>query len=177
MSNLPCKKDVNSVILNTEIAVNGVILHIQTECLGSVKQIVTQILYGGRVLNSVSRSYEKYTNRANLSNIIARVAASQHEQQTRKAPDVWQKTGSGLYYSVHPVAENETSPVSTINQHSVPNPVDVNRSLELFELGLFMVRTNPEQALELWAQAHALDPSNRACTANLNKLAMRLLNQ
>jgi hypothetical protein len=177
MSHLPCKKDVNSVILNTDVSVDGVTLHIQTECLGSVKQIVTHTMYEGRILNSVSRSYEKYTDRVNLPDIIARVAAGQHEQQTRKAPDVWQKAGSGLYYSVHPPAENETSPVSTINQYEVPDAVDASRSLELFELGLSMVRTNPEQALELWAQAHALDPSNRACTANLNKLAMRLLNQ
>lgn len=177
MSHLPCKKDVNSIILNTNISVDDVTLHIQTECLGSVKQIVTHTLYKGRILNSVSRSYEKYIDRANLSDIIARVAASQHEQQARKAPGVWQKAGSGLYYSVHPAAESETSPISTINQYNVPDTVDTSRSLELFELGLSMVRTNPEQALELWAQAHALDPSNRACTANLNKLAMRLLNK
>ena len=182
MPYIPCKKDINEVVLNTNLSVDGITLHIQTECLKSVKQITTHTIHKGRILNSVSRSYEKFVDRANLSEMIQRVAASQHEQQARRAPEVWRKANneSGMYHSVHPPVqpENEVlSPVSTINRCDTPDTDDVNRSLELFEQGLSMVRTDPEQALELWAQAHALDPSNRACTANLNKLAMILLNQ
>ena len=182
MSCVSCKKDINEVVLNTNVFVDEVTLHIQTECLESVKQIVTHTMHKGQVLNSVSRSYEKYTDRTNLLEVISRVAASQHEQQRRKAPEVWRKSSneSGMYPSVHPLAQLEDEvlpPASVVNRCNTPSVDDVNRSLELFELGLSVVRTEPERALELWARAHALDPSNRACTANLNKLAIQLLNQ
>jgi hypothetical protein len=147
---------VRAVVLNTNVQVGDAVLHVQTEQLASIQQLITCVLHEGQVLARVSRSYAKHANREDLQDVLSRVAASQHKQQVEKASGIWKSACN----------KSEELPVTSDEA--------VQQAFALFELGLTLVRTNPQQALDVWDRAHALDPSNRACLANLNMLAAQL---
>lgn len=72
--------------MNHNVAVKGVVFHIQTEDLGlATAQVVTHVFAeGGRVVKVARLDYSKHLNSPNLANALPKVVRAHHQAVTRK---------------------------------------------------------------------------------------------
>ena len=162
---IPSDQGVDIVVLNTNVSIDDVSVHVQTEELKPNKLIVTCVLYEGQVIDRVARSYSDFESKPNIRELIAKVANAQHGKRVSEVPSIWERFSSLVSRLTRPLKIASLRPVSL-----VPLKLDTDRALELFELGLTLYKKEPLKAREVWEEASRLDPANKVYRANLKRL-------
>jgi hypothetical protein len=159
---IPSDQGVNKTVLNTNVRVGDITLHVQTEEIKPSKLIVTCVLHEGQVIDRVERSYAGYEGKPNIRELIQKVASAQHTKKVVDVPLVWGRISRATRI------QNK----STLRP--IPMPVtpqlDETRALELFELGLTLYKEDPLRTREVWEEAVRLDPENKRYRVNLKRL-------
>lgn len=161
---IPSDQGVDIVVLNTNVSIDDVTVHVQTEEMKPKKLIVTCVLYEGQVIDRVERSYADVESKPNIRELIARVANAQHGKRISEVPNIWERFSSPVSRSIQ-TRKASLRPVSMVSPQ-----LDTDRALELFELGLTLYKHEPLKAQEAWEEACRLDPTNKMYRANLKRL-------
>jgi len=162
---IPSDQGVDIVVLNTNVSIADVRVHVQTEEVKPKKLIVTCVLYEGQVIDRVERSYADVESKPNIRELIAKVANAQHGKRISEVPGIWKRFSPTIKRSIRPLKVASLRPVLI----GTPQ-LDTGRALELFELGLTLYRDEPLRAKEAWEEASRLDPDNKVYRVNLKRL-------
>jgi len=143
---------------------NGLRVHVQTEIVSRNKLIVTCVMYKGQCLYRTQRSYDMYLEKDNLDEILPRVALAMHQKVLRELPQIYSAlTSDQLSCIEERELQSSIRPCEVKDMHTAV--------LELLEEGLAACRTDPEKALKVWKEALGIEPTNRTCRTNINRLA------
>lgn len=161
---IPSDHGVDRVILNTNVKVGDVVVHVQTEEVKPKGLIVTYVLYEGQVIDRVERSYTKFGSKPNIRELIHKVADAQHNKKIGSVREIWAQFSTTVGHSGRAPKRASLRPAAMSSQS------DSDRALELFELGLTLYKEEPLKAHAAWKEAVGLDPNNKVYRTNLKRL-------
>jgi hypothetical protein len=157
---------MTGVVNATNIRIQGVMVHVETEVHMKCEKIVTSVSHQGRIVYQRDRSFAQHTTLPNLGDLLVRGARAHHNQILQQLQIIWAKLPSDVLTWISQAEADKTEQ---------PLPVDKElRAIELFELGLAALRNEPEKALDLWKEALAMNPRLKQCQANIHRLEQRL---
>lgn len=155
---IPVTKAACIVGLNDNLSLDGRTVQVQTEDYPAKCQLITNVLVEGRCAHRVVRDYSQHVTNPNFAMNLCKAAKAQHGLTVQRAPEI---------LAAHIVQEEteKSQSSNTARQISL-----LARTTWLFDLGLRLLKIDPQLAEITWQEILEIDPNHRKALANINRL-------